>query len=299
MIEGVYSNRISQGKLGGAGLGISHRTRSQPNKMFPNLTIRFSSLERRSSRRQFGIMLGQKVSDMFLRAKFSIQNLFSAQADPSTPLSDAIFTVLDLETTGLEPENEAITEVSAIKYKNGREIAKYTTLVHPQIPIPPFIEKLTGITNDMVAHAPDTQPVLKNLAAFVGPSPLIVGQFINIDILFIRNHLDKKDLSKLKDRFQLENAFCTKTLAQVAIPGLKNYGGSALARYFNIKNPGAHRAENDVKTSAQTFYGLLQKIQQDNPALKTVGELRQYQGPPITEHDAIPAILQQKKPDSE
>ena len=90
------------------------------------------------------------------------------QYDPQTPTESAVFTVIDLETTGLNAKKNAITEITAIQFKNGEEIGKYSTLVKPTEPISEEVTQITGITNDMVKDAPALVMVLGELANFVG-----------------------------------------------------------------------------------------------------------------------------------
>ena len=70
--------------------------------------------------------------------------------DLATPLSAVTFVVLDLETTGMSPGLDRITEVGAVKYRAGERLGTFETLVNPGVPIPPFISVLTGITERVV-----------------------------------------------------------------------------------------------------------------------------------------------------
>ena len=65
-----------------------------------------------------------------------------------------VITYLDLETTGATPLKDRITEIALVRFEHGQEVARWQTLVNPEMPIPPFIQQLTGINNEMVQHAP-------------------------------------------------------------------------------------------------------------------------------------------------
>ena len=61
---------------------------------------------------------------------------------------------LDLETTGLDAQSDAIIEIGAVRFSGHRKEDEWSTLLNPRRPIPAFITQLTGITNQMVMHAP-------------------------------------------------------------------------------------------------------------------------------------------------
>jgi len=65
-----------------------------------------------------------------------------------------IIVALDLETTGLDPAQDAVIEIGAVKFNDTRVEAEYSTLINPRKPISAFITNLTGITNSMVMNAP-------------------------------------------------------------------------------------------------------------------------------------------------
>ena len=88
-----------------------------------------------------------------------------------------------------------MTEITAIQYKNGVEIDKFSTLVKPTEAIPPEVEMLTGITNEMVQQAPPLITVLSDLCAFVGSAPVIVGHNVGFDIRFIHEKIEQTGLT--------------------------------------------------------------------------------------------------------
>jgi DNA polymerase III epsilon subunit family exonuclease len=207
----------------------------------------------------------------------------AAECAPSAldklPLADAVFTVIDLETTGLNAKRNAITEVTAIQFRgNGEEVAKYSTLVKPSEPITEESEMITGISNDMVKNAPAPVMVLSELAGFVGESPLIVGHNVSFDIGFLREKLGQFGLGTFLNRFELSRAFCTKVLAQKALPGLPSYEGIVVATSVGYHNPNPHRAEADVRMSAGILFELMKRLQAQNPSLQTVQDLLSWQG---------------------
>jgi len=196
-------------------------------------------------------------------------------------LSDAVMTVLDLETTGLNARKNAISEITAIQYRNGEEIKKYSTLVRPTEPIPEEVELLTGISNDMVRNAPVVAVALSELAGFVGASPIVVGHNVQFDIQFLREKLTQNGLSSFLPRFDITRAFCTRALAVKALPGLPSYEGIMVATSVGVHNNNPHRAEADVRMSAGILFEIIKRLQQDNsiPSLRTVQDLLHWQGP--------------------
>src|SRR6185437_1945571 len=89
------------------------------------------------------------------------------------PLRDVTFVVVDLETTGGAPATCGITEIGAVKVRGGEVLGELQTLVNPGEPIPSFIAVLTGITNGMVATAPQIDAVLPAFLEFARDCVLV------------------------------------------------------------------------------------------------------------------------------
>src|SRR5512143_2424708 len=92
---------------------------------------------------------------------------------------------VDLETTGLDPERDAIIEIGAVRFNGKRVEDEFSTLVNPGRHIPEFISALTGIDDAMVRQAPRLRDVTGELEAFVGDSP-VLGHNVRFDAGFLQ-----------------------------------------------------------------------------------------------------------------
>jgi ATP-dependent DNA helicase DinG len=160
---------------------------------------------------------------------------------------------LDIETTGLDPQKDAILEIGAVRF-NGRRIeAEWDTLLNPGRSIPPFITQLTGITNQMVAHAPPLQDMLADLKDFVGNAP-ILGHNVGFDLAFLRRY----------GAFELNEEIDTYEMASILLPGAGRYNLAALAQALVVPQQDKHRALADALVT-QGVYHRLHEIALDLP----------------------------------
>lgn len=146
------------------------------------------------------------------------------------------YTVLDIETTGLNPQNDYITEISAIKYRNNRRVDEFSSLVKPDFSIPYYITRLTGIDDAMVADAPSIDEVILSFMDFLADD-IIAGYNVDFDLSFIAENLAGYYAKRLAN-----NYVDVMKLAQNELPFLGRYKQTAVAEYFNIATAGAHRA---------------------------------------------------------
>ncbi len=160
------------------------------------------------------------------------------------------YVALDLETTGLSAERDAIIEIGAVKFRDGRTLDTFSTFVSPGRPIPLKITELTGIRDQDVADAPGLFDVLPALARFVGETP-IVGHSVNFDLAFLQQHSDKFKNDYL-DTFELASVLC---------PDAERYSLQSLAQLMGIDVDRAHRALDDAVASQQLFYELFERAQ--------------------------------------
>jgi len=157
-----------------------------------------------------------------------------------------VYVAVDLETTGLNPERDAIIEVGAVKFRGEEVLGKFGSLVDPDRPIPFKIQQLTGINNDDVRNAPPLFEVLPGLSRFVGNQP-IVGHNVKFDLSFLRR----------QGRFQAHAGIDTFELAGILLPHAARYSLGVLAKTLGITLPATHRALDDARATHALFIALL------------------------------------------
>ena len=126
---------------------------------------------------------------------------------------------LDIETTGLDPQKDAIIEIGAVRFNGNRIEDEWSSLINPGRKIPPFITQLTGINDHMVLESPAIQNVLTELRQFVGDLS-ILGHNVGFDLSFLRKH----------GLFRANDTLDTYEIASVLLPSAGRYGLGALVR---------------------------------------------------------------------
>ena len=169
-------------------------------------------------------------------------------------LMDVPFCVLDLETTGLSPDGDAITEIGAVRYSMGLETGRFQSLINPDAPIPPRITVVTGITQAMVIDAPKIGEALPSLLEFIGDA-VIVGHNVRFDMSFLNAASIRLGYGRLPNR-----SVDTLRLAQRLIrKDVRSFKLSSLAAYFGSPVTPNHRALDDTLATAHVFWALLER----------------------------------------
>jgi DNA polymerase-3 subunit epsilon/ATP-dependent DNA helicase DinG len=163
---------------------------------------------------------------------------------------------LDLETTGLDPQRDAIIEIGVVRFQGSRIEGTWEQLVNPGRPVPPFVTQLTGINDSMLTNAPRFRNVMLELEAFVGDSP-ILGHSIGFDLSFLR----KQGL--FADNLTMD----TYDLASTLMPSASRYRLGAVATALGVFPGNAHRALDDAKTVHQVYLRLFDFIHKLPPPL--------------------------------
>src|SRR2546430_12607565 len=164
---------------------------------------------------------------------------------------------LDLETTGLYAEQDAILEIAAIKFQGATILDKMESLISPGRSIPFRVQRLTGITPRHVADAPSFESIAQELQQFIGDLH-IVGHSISFDLGFLRRRGLVRN-NALIDTFEL---------ATVLLPSLPSYNLGQVAAALGIMvAPERHRAMVDTELAMQVFLALHQRLQAVDLAL--------------------------------
>ena len=186
------------------------------------------------------------------------------------------YVALDLETTGLDAERDAIIEIGAVKFQGTKVLGTFSTLINPGRTIPLPITELTGIQDKDLAHAPRLPAVLPRLVRFVGHHP-IVGHSVEFDLRFLRRHARRLDISppptastKAGDEALgvFENEYLdTFELSTILLSHAERYSLESLAHSLGIELEHAHRALDDAQASRLLFQILLQQAAELPPRL--------------------------------
>ena len=170
-------------------------------------------------------------------------------------LEEADYVVFDVETTGPKTPPSRVLEIGACRVSRGRISGEFQTLLNPRMSIPPFISRLTGITDAMVRDAPTFEEVAAEWLSFVGNAVLIAHD-ANFDVRFV-NH----EVSRVFPGRRMANPhLCTVSLARRLYPDLGFYRLHALAEHFSVPLPNHHRAAADARATAEIFLRLLEQL---------------------------------------
>lgn len=160
------------------------------------------------------------------------------------------FTIIDLETTGLDPTFDEIIEVGAIRVRNGNVTDTFSSLVKPEKEVDAFITEITGITNEMLADAPSISEIFPDFLSFVS-NDIIVGHNVNFDINFVYD-----TNSKLYNQYFSNSFTDTLRLSRRLLPELEHHRLKDLINHFEIDIERQHRSLDDCKATLECYNKL-------------------------------------------
>ena len=187
-----------------------------------------------------------------------------------TPLRDTTFVVVDLETTGGSAENDAVTEIGAVKVRGGEVLGEFATLVDPGRDIPPAIVELTGITTAMVRAAPRMEQVLPSFLEFAAGS-VLVAHNAGFDVGFLRAAAARNDTAWPRFPVVCTVKLARRVLGRDEAPSVRL---SALADLFHVSTRPTHRALDDARATVDVLHALIERV--GNQGVHSLTELRDY-----------------------
>lgn len=189
------------------------------------------------------------------------------------------YIVLDIETTGLEPGYDEILEIGMIKVRDGKEVDRFSSILHPSkslafLPfddlkkmredeinyyfsthiIPDFITTLTGITNDMVISAPYFSSCADTVRDFIGDSP-IVGHNVTFDYRFLNAAFEKINQAPLEN-----SIICTMRISKKFLPNLEHHRLNDVCQALGITQNVTHRALEDAESTLAVFSNIYNQL---------------------------------------
>jgi DNA polymerase-3 subunit epsilon len=184
-----------------------------------------------------------------------------------------LYAVVDIETTGSHASEHGITEIGIVITDGEKVVDSYETLVNPLHPIPPFIQSLTGINEQMVARAPLFEEVAPRIFALL-QGKIFVAHNVNFDYSFVQHHLRHAgfglDAKKL----------CTVRLSRKVFQGLAGYSLGKLTRQLGIPMDRHHRAGADAAATAEVLHRILREDNGGHVSAMLKGKNQEQQLPP-------------------
>jgi len=163
-----------------------------------------------------------------------------------------MYAIVDIETTGGHASANGITEIAILIHDGKEVIDQFRTLINPGMPIPVYIQSLTGINDEMVSVAPRFQEVARQIYDLLFDK-IFVAHNVNFDFSFLHYHLAAAG-------FHLQTKkLCTVRLSRKILPGLASYSLGRLCTEVGIEIAERHRAMGDAEATSKLFSMLLEK----------------------------------------
>lgn len=188
---------------------------------------------------------------------------------------DATYVAFDTETTGKYPLDAEICEIAAVKWRDGKEVDRYQTLIKPTHKMSDEVIKIHNITNEMVVDAPRIGEKIGEFHEFLGDA-VPVAHHAPFDLGFLSIEFESRRLP-----LPPTSVLCTSLLSRAVIPESPNHRLQTLVNFLGIEGGQAHRALDDAIACLALMFKCLERIGKD----KTVAEVLAAQGPELNWRD--------------
>jgi predicted DnaQ family exonuclease/DinG family helicase len=166
------------------------------------------------------------------------------------------FVAVDIETTGLNKNNDRITEIGAVKFVGGKITEEFSTLINPSIDIPEKITQLTGIDYEKVKDAPKFAEIADKFIEFIGRLA-ICGHNVDFDISFLNAEIKRNGGQEINN-WNID----TLILSRIILELEEGYALSKVANHLGISLENAHRALDDARASGFIAVNLIPRIRE-------------------------------------
>lgn len=197
------------------------------------------------------IEIGGGLHTIHVDCLADMQSGSRAKRTETEPERPAVYTVIDIETTGLDRQTAEIIEFGALRIENGAPAQQFSMLVQASAPIPPVCAQLTGITDDMLAGQAGIREALTAFVEFIDSTPLVGQNLLDFDLPIINRVCEEQGVPALK------NQCCDTLLTARRSITLPSYKLEALAAALGAEQSTAHRALGDCETTYRVFEKLV------------------------------------------
>ena len=174
---------------------------------------------------------------------------------------------LDIETTGLAAAQRRITEIGALRIEDYKVVGTFKQLINPGTAIPPFITRLTGITNEMLWDSPSFNSIAKDLELFLSDA-LFIAHNVNFDYSFVREEFRRVGNTFAMDRM------CSARLSKSLYPEHRSHALDRIIERMQLDVANRHRAYDDAEVLWKFFKAEYDK--RDIELFKHVNKLTVY-----------------------
>ncbi len=193
----------------------------------------------------------------------------NADSQELRSLAELEFVVLDVEAVTVRSLPARIIELGAYRLRGGEIVGEFETLINPEVPLPRFISSLTGISDDMLKHAPLFSAIVRSWLDFAGDA-VLVAHNSDFDLRLLN-----REIGRCFRGYCMRNAeLCTVDLARRLVRNSDGHNLDALADHFGFEISRRHRAAGDAFATARLFIQLLDQLEAHG--VRTLAEARDF-----------------------
>jgi DNA polymerase III subunit epsilon len=170
-----------------------------------------------------------------------------------------LFAIIDIETTGNNPKYGQVTEIAIIQHNGSSITGSFSSLIKPEMDIPLFITRLTGISNEMVKDAPHFCEIARKIVEFTA-GRTFVAHNVHFDYRFVKEEFKRLGYDYYR------KTLCTVQLSRKLLPGHRSYSLGKICSELGIEINGRHRAGGDAFATAK----LLEILFRENERLNSI-----------------------------